>query len=151
MTVLNYRTEVPVERTVAELQRKLVKHGALEITVRFEGERPRGLAFALQTRWGERAYRLPVDVSRTMQRLGDEWVEGRLEKRFTSEKRAEMIAWRTLLRWVELQLDMVETGTLAKEEILLPYMVTSSGETVFQAIERGRGQLAITAGGASGS
>lgn len=44
---------------------------------------------------------------------------------------AERVAWRQLLRWVEAQLAMVDTGLSTVDEVLLPYMRGDDGQTIY--------------------
>jgi len=45
---------------------------------------------------------------------------------------AERVAWRQVLRWVEAQIAMVQTGMVAANEVFLPYVVDRTGKTLYQ-------------------
>jgi hypothetical protein len=50
-----------------------------------------------------------------------------------NREQAERVAWRQLLRWVQAQNAMIETGMVQAVEVYLPYMVIhASGQTLFQ-------------------
>ncbi len=47
-------------------------------------------------------------------------------------RRAERIAWRQLLRWVQIQIAMIQTGMVDAAEVFLPYMEVG-GRTLYRA------------------
>lgn len=49
--------------------------------------------------------------------------------------RAERVAWRILLRWVEAQLAMVESLQAEMGQVFLPYAVDKEGETFWKAFQ----------------
>jgi hypothetical protein len=63
MAILNYTTTVPVDRTVAEVQRALVKHGARAIQLEYDDKGAiQSLKFGLMTPAGVRGFVLPANV-----------------------------------------------------------------------------------------
>ena len=52
------------------------------------------------------------------------------------EEQAYRVAWRNILDWVEAQMALLEIEMAKIEEIFLPYMVNSTGETFFERIEQ---------------
>ena len=61
------------------------------------------------------------------------------------DEQAYRVAWRNILDWVEAQMALLEIEMAKIEEIFLPYMVNSSGETLFERLKQ-RGFL-LEAGG----
>ena len=56
-----------------------------------------------------------------------------IAKLIRDRAQAERVAWRQLLRWVQAQNAMIETGMVQAVEVYLPYVVVhSSGQTLFQ-------------------
>jgi hypothetical protein len=51
-------------------------------------------------------------------------------------EQAYRVAWRNILDWVEAQMALLEIEMAKIEEIFLPYMVNSTGETFFERIEQ---------------
>jgi hypothetical protein len=54
------------------------------------------------------------------------------------QNKARRIAWRQVLRWVEAQLALIETGMVKTQEVFLPYaMVGQNGKrrTMFEVLE----------------
>ena len=52
------------------------------------------------------------------------------------EEQAYRVAWRNILDWVEAQMALLEIEMAKIEEIFLPYMVNSIGETFFERMEQ---------------
>ena len=52
------------------------------------------------------------------------------------EEQAYRVAWRNILDWVEAQMALLEIEMAKIEEIFLPYMVNSTGETFFERMEQ---------------
>ena len=48
---------------------------------------------------------------------------------------AKRIAWRQILRWVEAQLALVETGMVKIQEVFIPYMLMDKGKTLYEKLE----------------
>jgi hypothetical protein len=49
-------------------------------------------------------------------------------------EQAERVAWRQLLRWVQAQLAMIDTGMVRTEEVFMPYIVVNAAtnQTLFE-------------------
>ncbi len=133
--LLEYTTSVPVSRTVAEVQRKLVEHGARAVTMEYDDQgRIKALAFKVKMPNGEPPIRLPIDDAATLRVLQKQWANGEIDRRFASEEHAYRVAWRIIKDWVEAQMSLLETEMVKMEEIFLPYVITRSGQTVYQVM-----------------
>lgn len=60
-------------------------------------------------------------------------------------EQAERVAWRIVKDWVEAQMAILESEMVQMDEIFLPYMLSSSGQTVFEAYRKN--QLALEGSG----
>ena len=57
----------------------------------------------------------------------------RMQKKGMRDRaQAERVAWRQVLRWVEVQVAMIDCGMADPAEVFLPYAITASGRTVYQ-------------------
>lgn len=129
--LLNYTTSVSAARTIAEVQKLLVGAGARTVMVTYdEDQRPAGLSFAVPSAFGMRTYALPVEASKVHAVLQRQ----RLERRYTTPEHAEKVAWRIIKDWLEAQLAITATEMVAFEQIMLPYMHTDSGRTVYEQL-----------------
>jgi hypothetical protein len=52
-------------------------------------------------------------------------------------EQAQRIAWRQLLRWVQAQLAMIDTGMVRTEEVFMPYIVVNpaTNQTLFERMQ----------------
>ena len=130
MAILNYTTDVPVERTAAEIQQSLVKARARAVMMEYDA---RGvlthLAFRVDTEHGAIAFRLPANVQGVHRVL---LANPRLSRREQSREQAARVAWRILKRWVDAQPAIIEAAIAALPEVLLPYAQVAGGDTVYE-------------------
>jgi len=138
-TLFMETTEIPVEKTLGEITRKLIEGGANQITTQHEGGKTVGLSFVLKL--DERnslPFSLPVRVAPVFEilngrRPANDWDRnwrGKYIERDAAQ--AERVAWRQLLRWVEAQLAMIDTGMVQPAEVFLPYLLQQNGQTVYE-------------------
>jgi hypothetical protein len=48
---------------------------------------------------------------------------------------AKRVAWRQILRWIEAQLALTETGMTKLHEVFMPYLLMDKGQTLFEKLE----------------
>lgn len=129
-TLFMETTRINPERTISEIQSVLMAHGASSIMMEYKNKQSHALSFkidlqgnlipfCLPCRWQELEILLKKQGRRP--KFDDTW-----------ETWARRVAWRQILRWVEAQFALVETGMVKVEEVFLPYMQTKSGQTVFE-------------------
>lgn len=134
MPLLDYTTSVPVPRTVAQVQAKLVEHGARAVMMEYgDGGRIKALTFIVKMPNAELSIRLPIDVQATLKVLRRQYEQGEgVQRRHTTEDHAYRVAWRIIKDWVEAQMSLLSTEMVRMEQIFLPYVVTKSGQTVYE-------------------
>ena len=137
MPIRNYTTGVQVSTTLVEIGKLLRAHGIRELSERYdEAGKPVAIAFAVETRFGERRYLLPVDPAGVYRVLQRDYQRGKIDRTYRTEAQAERTAWRNLKDWISLQLAMVDTGGMAIEQVMLPYQEIGPGVTVYDAALR---------------
>ena len=139
MPLLNYSTTVPAHRTVSQITEILAKAGAEQILTKYDNGRAVGVAFAIQAPHGLANYTLPVDVTAVHQVMRRD-----AQPRFRTPEQAERVAWRIMKDWIEAQLAIVACRMVSFDQVMLPYMATASGQTVYE-VYRDQ-QLALAAG-----
>lgn len=142
MPILNYTTEVPIARTIGQVQGLLVEAGARSIVVEYDGEgEVSGVAFAVDGPFGRQAYTLPVHAERVLKVLEKD----RVPPRYRTPQHAARVAWRILKDWVEAQLALLSTEMVTLDQVMLPYMhIDIEGRTVYELyLDR---QLALPSG-----
>ena len=131
-------TVVPAERSAAEVQAELVKAGAHEISIAYGADRIAGMMWKLRVGGSEVSFALPVRTQEIYRHL-------RSRSMADSEKvrqQAERIAWRHLLRWVQIQNAMIESGMAQAAEVYMPY-ACASGDTRYTMFEAWSQRLAL--------
>lgn len=90
--------------------------------------RATGIAFAVETGHGPRTFVLPVNSARVEAVLRRDKVPAR----FATPEQAERVAWRIVKDWVEAQLAIIRTEMVTLDQVMLPYMRSGSGETMYE-------------------
>lgn len=138
MPLLNYTTTIQADKTAAEVQSILAKHGARAILLNYDNAGYiEALAFKVMTPQGEIAIRLPIQPDAVLQVLE----RHRVPNRYKNQEQAIRIAWRIIKDWVEAQMAILETEMVRMEQIFLPYIVTDSGQTVYEQLLETKFQL----------
>lgn len=129
MPLLNYTTKVDVYTTIGAIQGQLVKHGAKKIMQEYDDAgRITALSFQIDTPNGLRAIKLPANAEPVRRVLARQKVKCDVEQ-------SERVAWRIIKDWVEAQMAILESEMVQMDEIFLPYMLNSKGQTVFEAYQ----------------
>lgn len=133
--LLDYTTKVPVSRTIAQIQAKLVEHGARKVMMEYGDDgRIKALSFEVPIPNGELPIRLPIDTGATLRVLKRQWDERLIEGKYATGEHAYRVAWRIIKDWVEAQMSLLETEMVRMEEIFLPYVLIGEGRTIYQVI-----------------
>ncbi|MBA7551574.1 hypothetical protein ES705_44118 [subsurface metagenome] len=141
MPLLNYTTKVPVSRTIAQIQAKLVEHGARAVIMEYGDDgRIKALAFNIKMPNGELPIRLPIDTASTLRVLQKQAANREIPSGYAREDHAYRVAWRIIKDWVEAQMSLLETEMVKMEEIFLPYVITPGGQTIYEVMA-GKGFL----------
>lgn len=129
MPLLNYTTSISSFKTVAEIQQILVKHGAKKIMQDYdENGSLSAVCFLITTPIGEHGVRLPANIDAVDRVLQKQKVRGGREQ-------AERVAWRIVKDWVEAQMAILESQMVTIDQIFLPYMMNTDGQTVYELFQ----------------
>jgi hypothetical protein len=131
MAILNYSTKIEPEKTVAEIQAILGKHGAKSIFTDYDEYRNvSAVGFLIMLDDKPINFRLPCNVDGVLSCLNSQkGVPNALRNR----GQARRVAWRIVKDWIQAQLALVEAKQAELAEIFLPYAIDGEGRTVFQA------------------
>jgi len=128
--IANYSTVVPALKSIGEIQGILVAHGATHILMDYEQELPVGLAFIVETPYGEVPFRIPANIDRVQAVLNKQRVRTQV-----SEDMATRVAWRILKDWVRAQMAILDTEMVTVDQVFLPYMqVGEKGKTLYEVM-----------------
>lgn len=137
MPLLNFTTQIEASKTVAEITHILAKAGATGVATEFREGRPVGITFRTMTPFGPREFMLPVFVDKVQAVLRKQKVQPKLQ----TVEQAERVAWRIVKDWVEAQLAIIETEMVTIDQVMLPYLRTDDGRTVFERYQASQLQL----------
>lgn len=135
MAILNYTTTVDAFKTVSEIEYILMKHKAASIMKQYDGETIIGLSFLIDTGTQQIPVKLPVKIDECLEVLKKEKRQNPKKQIKDTRQQAERVAWRILKDWVEAQMALLDIEMVRFEEIFLPYIETSNGQTIFQKLE----------------
>lgn len=140
MTILNYTTKVPVDKSVGEIQKILVRAGASATMIQYADGQPASIAFKLDTKHGAVSFLLPSNHEGVLR------VMRKGKARVTPEQVAQgrRVAWRILKDWIEAQMAIITAEMATPLQVFLPYAQTKDG-TIYECFERG-GMTALTDG-----
>ena len=133
MPLLNYTTEIDVEKTVGEIQKLLATHGAQKIMIDYspDGQYVEALTFAIPIKGRLAGFRLPTDwkpVLDVMERQG-------VRKGYLTQEQAVRVAWRIVKDWVKAQMAIVDTRMVKLQDVFLPYATMNDGRTLAEHFE----------------
>ena len=134
--IKNYTTDIPVERTIAEIQTLLAQNGARGIALEYDERGTiKDIFFKIRLRDKELPFRLPSKPENVYAAV---FAGMQYEDRLRNErmKKAEAIAWRICKTWLEAQITLINLEQAKLEEVFLPYLVLPGNTTLFETIDR---------------
>lgn len=137
-TLFMETTGVTCDRSLAEITRKLVQAGANQITTNHDNGRISGVTFSVRVGNDLIPFALPVRTEPIFQILNKRRTYNRAAAAPKDREQAERVAWRQLLRWVEAQFALIQTGMVQTHEVFMPYQQAPDGRTMFQHFEERR-------------
>lgn len=138
--ILNYTTEVSVEKSHAEVMKLLRDFGVYNIGTDYDPKTriPTALSFVLETKIGPRQFQVPARIERVQRILTERYKAGdrRLGPRHTTYEHASRVAWRVLKDWLEAQLAVVKLDLVDAGELFFGQLVAGPrGQTTYQLFE----------------
>ena len=134
MAILNYTTTIESYKTVAEIEKILVKHKAKSIMKDYQDESIVALSFLIDVGYNQIPIKLPAKIEECYMILCNEKKNGTKNIKATKEQ-AERVAWRILKDWIEAQMALLDINMVKFEEVFMPYIVDSNGRTLFEKLE----------------
>lgn len=157
MPLLNYTTEIPASKSIAEITRILQEGGANAIMLEYGVDRTvSAITFRVDTSFGPTPYSLPANVAQVIltinKQIDAESKALRLRqirtrripvKLFNNKEQAERIAWRIAKDWLEAQLALTAIGGAKLEQIMMPFAMID-GRSFYEHVVQ-RGSMALPA------
>ncbi len=123
--IKNYTTEIPVDQTIAEIQKILALNGARGIALEYHADgRIKDIFFKILRNGKELPFRLPAKANHVYTALHKgtpDHYHTRYGKQW--EEEAEQIAWRICKTWLEAQITLINLEQAKLEEVFLPYLL----------------------------
>ena len=136
--IKNYTTGIPVERTIAEIQKLLAQNGARGIALEYDEQGTiKDVFFKIILNNKELPFRLPAKANKVYAALHagtPDHNHMRYGKQWRAE--AERIAWRICKTWLEAQITLINLEQAKMEEVFLPYLIMPNDKTLFETMER---------------
>lgn len=141
--IKSFSTQVPVTRTISEIEKMLTKYGASKIMKEYNGDNPIMLAFAIMTEHGEMGVRLPIRPEKIQEVFKLQVSDGKLPRKYWdgdwANEQAARVGWRIIKDWLDAQLTLLNIQMVKLEEIFLPYIYNDKLKmTVFEMIEENK-------------
>lgn len=133
MAILNYTTSIECEKSIVEILKCLVQHGAHKITTDYDGQNPCALTFCLDVNGQTVAFSLPANFEGVMKAMNN---DKKVPRAKCTKEQAIRVSWRILKDWVEAQMAIVQSQLAVMEEVFLPYAITKNGTTVYQVFQK---------------
>lgn len=132
MAILNYTTSIACEKTIMEIQKCLVKHGAEKIVTDYTNKIPTAVTFCLMLNGNLAAFSLPANYSGVLKSMKS---DSKVPRKLLTDEQALKVSWRIIKNWVEAQMAIVEAQLADVAEVFLPYAITKSGTTLYKEIK----------------
>ena len=135
-TLFMETTEVPAERTAAEIITELVKAGATQVNTEYAQGEIVGLRWIMRIAGNDALFAMPARVEPVYKILLKRRRDGyRSSVQDAIRQQSRRVAWRQLLRWTQAQLAMIECGMTEAGEVFFPYLQTPAGVSIFDTFK----------------
>lgn len=135
MAILNYTTAINCERSIGEIQKCLVAHGAHKIVTDYISGVPSSVTFCLTFNGNLVAFSLPANFSGVLRAMQN---DKKVPRSKCTEEQAQKIAWRIIKDWVEAQCAIIDAQLADVAEVFLPYAITQNGNTLYKEFQGGK-------------
>lgn len=128
-------TTIDPSKTIAEIEELLSDAGVTRIQKEYDDGEVSGLYFEMNIQGQLVPFKMPARIEPVfhyLQKQRSPKTRSRDEYVARDEEQAVRVAWRQILRWLEAQLALIETGMVETHEVFMPYVQLPTGETVFE-------------------
>lgn len=132
MAILNYTTKIDHHKTIGEITKVLVDHGASKISIDYNTEGlPVALTFQVLMNETSILFSLPARFEGVLKAMN----KSKIPKSFINKEQAVRISWRIIKDWVEAQMAIVEAEIAEISEVFLPYAVLDDGTVLYDRVK----------------
>jgi hypothetical protein len=138
----NYTTEIPVQKTISEIEDILVKHGATDTWKQYDSAgKVIALNFAVNTEFGKVPFKFSIDANVICGVLREQVKQGSRGismKQASDIEHARNVGWRIVKDWIDAQMAMVSLKMRKLEQIFLADIYDMRSEKTFFQILQGK-------------
>jgi len=145
MTIKNYTSGVPVDRTIARIEQLLADAGAKAIGKNYESGKLHSLTFQIEINGRDVLVRLPAKPQQVYEAMRKEISRprrGTLEK---LQDQAMRTAWKIQQEWLEIELTNIKLNQKEPLEVFLPF-VWDGRQTYYTALKETKFKALLTNG-----
>ena len=135
MALLNYTTQIDVDKTIGEIQKLLVKRGAKTLMTEYNEGVIAVISFKISVGERDMGFRLPCDWRPVLEVMQN---DPNIPRKLKTQFQAVRVAWRIIKDWVEAQMALVDTMMVKTEEVFLPYAIMRDGRTLAEHATSGQ-------------
>lgn len=133
---INYTTNVPVEKTLPEIERLLGRFGVSHSTREWKDGEVVGLVFSLPVGNQEIFFRLPCNADKVYQILIKQYKRKRRDTDQKAREQSAKIAWRVLMDRLAAELSSIEFEQIKPEQLFFGQIINpQTGKTFFEIVE----------------
>ncbi len=144
MTIKNYTSTVPYERSIANIERCLAESGANKIMKDYVGGQCSEIKFSMPINGVEVVFKIPARVGECYKVL-----ESNLGPRARAETKEKLkdqslrTAWKIVSDWIECQMSMIRLQQIEPLQVFLPYAYDGGSNQTFyeKACDKGINNL----------
>jgi len=122
-------TKIPCEQTAGEIQALLGKSGARQVLTEYENGEVMAISFMIENGGKQIPFRLPLRWEACLEAMKR---DRQTANHLCNEVQAKRTAWRIILRWVQAQFALIETGMVTLTEVMLPYLQVDAKATLYE-------------------
>ena len=138
MKLKYYTSLISPEKSIIQIEKKLVEIGASHIAKSYESGHLSGIMFQVQNKDRPMSFKLPANVGLVTDMMLSDIKRPRCGTENRIREQAERTAWKLLLDWVEVQASMILIGRREVVEVFLPYLYDfQKDETLYQKLISG--------------
>lgn len=141
MAILNYTTKIDYHKTIGEISKILVDHGARNIQIRYSPlGLPEALVFVIEMKGRMISFSLAARSAGVLRAMA----KAKVPKTYQTEEQSVRVSWRIIKDWVEAQMAIVEAELAEMAEIFLPYAVMKNGQTIYEELQKEGSKFLLT-------
>jgi len=132
----NYTSSVPVETTIARIEKILAQFGAMGVAKSYKNGEVDSLQFSIAEPISGKTItiHLPAKAKAVEKILKEDVRRPQAETFRRIEAQAARTAWKIIQDWIEIQLSLIEMGQAETLQVFLPY-VWDGNKTFFEAVK----------------